>query len=517
MFIKTQKIIKKQNKNFSKELNDVLVLFDEAVKHTNKGDYDKAISVYDCLVEKFSNPTDERVKQPVARALFNKGRLLRRMKKINEALNVYNDILTKFGEEEYQSVLHVVASAMNHKATVLSELNRPAEQFEAYSWTIDKFLYLYFESAFDPENCHIHPGIEKEAAKAMLNQAINYNQQGDYKKTEERCICLFVFFDHSGKDEELKEIGFESLRLGAVASAQNGNKEEAMNASDRAVKYAENNPKMLVEALWTRIVVLVLLNKPEEIIMVCDQLIDTAKGEEDMDIRTTLVRALNNKDKSLIRIDNNAHDIKILDDIIQYGKDIEDHEIQKLVAEAFVNKAHRLISRKKYKEAAAVYESSIAAFPNPKHPEIKARLARVLYNKALALLNMNQLNKVLKIYDLILSMCSGISHIEILEVFADSLLGKGLTYSTLGKNQKAMETFNKLYISFRDSKHTSLRAKGVAGVKFYGGILSKCNQEKEAKKIFEKAISEFKNEVDEEIIKEYDELKLFLEDLKKKQ
>jgi len=141
----------------------------------------------------------------------------------------------------------------------------------------------------------------------------------------------------------------------------------------------------------------------------------------------------------------------------------------------------------------------------------------VLYNKALALSKMDRLNKVLKIYDIILSLCFRISHIEILEVFADSLFGKGLTYSTLGNNQKAMETLKKLYTTFCDSKHTSLRAKGVAGVKFYGGILSKYNQEEEAKKIFEKAILEFKNEVDEEIVKEYDELKLFFEEVKNKQ
>ena len=93
----------------------------------------------DEMIRRFGKSEIPAVLVWVAKALVNKGTVLRDLKRPQDALEAYDEVVRRFGKIETPALLERVATALVNKGAVLGELNRSQDALKAYDEVVRRF------------------------------------------------------------------------------------------------------------------------------------------------------------------------------------------------------------------------------------------------------------------------------------------------------------------------------------------------------------------------------------------
>ncbi|WP_323669163.1 tetratricopeptide repeat protein [Aliarcobacter butzleri] len=173
------------------------------------GKEEKAIKVYDEIIEKFKESKENNILEQVANALYNKGLTLGEMDgKVEEAIKVYDELIEKFKESKENNILEQVAKALYNKGLTLGEMDGKVEEsIKVYDELIEKFK----ESK---EN-----NILEQVANALLNKMEMNLILGNTNSKED--LDLFLNLVKENKEGLLQ---FEILKI--LEKAKDSNQDE---------------------------------------------------------------------------------------------------------------------------------------------------------------------------------------------------------------------------------------------------------------------------------------------------
>ena len=102
-------------------------------------DYQGAIECCDEIIKKFGDETALSLKEPVARALYNKGVVLSQVGQWEESVKSYDEVIRRFGGESELSLKEQVARALVNKGVALSQVGQWEESVKSYDEVIRRF------------------------------------------------------------------------------------------------------------------------------------------------------------------------------------------------------------------------------------------------------------------------------------------------------------------------------------------------------------------------------------------
>ena len=270
---------------------------------------EKTIEELDSVVERFGDSTEPALREPVARALFNKGNALGELGRPEQAIEAYDSVVERFGDAPEPALREGVASALFNKGNALGELGRPEQAIEAYDSVVERF-------GDAPE-----PALREPVARALFN-----------------------------KGNALGELGHP---------------EQAIEAYDSVVERFDDAPE---PALRER-VAMALVNKgnalrklghPEQAIEAFDSVVERFGDAPEPALREPVARALVNIGNALDELGRSEQAIEAYDSVVERFGDAPEPALRERVAMALANKGVALGELGRLEEAEAVLHKAIA-------------------------------------------------------------------------------------------------------------------------------------------------------------
>ena len=173
------------------------------------GKVEEEIKVYDELIEKFKESKENNILEQIAKTLYNKGVAFGEMDgKVEESIKVYDELIEKFKESKENNILEQVANALYNKGLTLGEMDGKVEEsIKVYDELIEKFK----ESK---EN-----NILEQVANALLNKMEMNLILGNTNSKED--LDLFLNLVKENKEGLLQ---FEILKI--LEKAKDSNQDE---------------------------------------------------------------------------------------------------------------------------------------------------------------------------------------------------------------------------------------------------------------------------------------------------
>ena len=134
-------------------------------------DYQGAIECCDEIIKKFGGESELSLKEPVARALYNKGVVLSQVGQWEESVKSYDEVIGKFGGESELSLKEQVARALYNKGVALCQLKHEVEAIGVYDEVNRKF------------GGESELSLKEQVARALYNKGITLCQLGYWKES----------------------------------------------------------------------------------------------------------------------------------------------------------------------------------------------------------------------------------------------------------------------------------------------------------------------------------------------
>jgi tetratricopeptide (TPR) repeat protein len=179
-----------------------------------------AISVYDILLESFSNSTEPSLQELIANALFSKGATLGKLNRYEEAIAVYDSVLERFGSSTEPALQEPVATALFNKGVTLGTLNRSEDAIAVYESVIESFgnsTELVLQERVT--NALINKGVRLFNLNRFQEAIAVYNDLiVRFGASTEPTLKEQVSKAHQYKAEAVKKLGFSKRHLQNIIS-----------------------------------------------------------------------------------------------------------------------------------------------------------------------------------------------------------------------------------------------------------------------------------------------------------
>ena len=133
---------------------------------------EKTIEELDSVVERFGDSTEPALREPVARALFNKGNALGELGHPEQAIEAYDSVVERFDDAPEPALRERVAMALVNKGNALRKLGHPEQAIEAFDSVVERF-------GDAPE-----PALRERVAMALANKGVALGELGRLEEAE---------------------------------------------------------------------------------------------------------------------------------------------------------------------------------------------------------------------------------------------------------------------------------------------------------------------------------------------
>ena len=224
------------------------------------------VEACDEVIRRFGESEIPAVLVWVAKALVNKGTVLRDLKRPQDALEAYDEVVRRFGKSEPPALLERVATALVNKGVVLGDLNRPQHALEAYDEVVRRF-----------GKSETPATLLERVATALVNKGAVLVALNRPQHALEACDEVVRRFGESETPALVERVASALVNRGAVLSALN-RPQDALEACDEVVRrFGESKTQALLErvatALGNKGAVLVALNRPQDALEACDEVV----------------------------------------------------------------------------------------------------------------------------------------------------------------------------------------------------------------------------------------------------
>ena len=144
-----------------------LMIFIKAYAHSELGNSEKAVAVYDEVIERFGNHSALNVQSTIVKALMNKGYQQGLLGEAEAEIEIYGEIVERFGDSDATELQEQAAKALFNKAVTRGQLGDVEAELETYGEVVERFG--------DSDV----PEIQKQVAAALVNKGVARGQLGE--------------------------------------------------------------------------------------------------------------------------------------------------------------------------------------------------------------------------------------------------------------------------------------------------------------------------------------------------
>ena len=198
-------------------------LVNKGVTYDRLGDSQAAVAAYDTVIRRFEESDVPLLQAEVARALFNKGVTYDRLDDSQAAVAAYDTVIRRFEESDVPLLQVEVARALINKGVTYNQLGDLQAAVAAYDTVIRRF-----EESSDPL-------LQVEVARTLVNRGVIYNRLGDSQTAVATYDTVIRRFEKSNVPALQGRVARALINKGATYN-QLGNLQAAVTAYDMVIR-----------------------------------------------------------------------------------------------------------------------------------------------------------------------------------------------------------------------------------------------------------------------------------------
>jgi len=313
-----------------------------------------------------------------------------------------------------------------------------------YQLALNEFVFLESDYKDDLKNTEIATGVY-QSMHIRAELAGIAKQFIDRIKTYDEILDLFEK-NKVSEVQIVEQVAMALTNKGFDLGTMGKNEDVVKVCDDVVNRYGERAEPQIVKnvarALVNKGVVLWEMGDNGGAIKVSDDVVSRYGERDEPQIVEQVVKALVNKGVALWQMGNNGGAINVYDDVVsRYG---ERNELQIVghVASALVNKVFVLGKQGKNDDAVKVCDDVVNRYGNRDKPQIVEQVVRALLNKGLVLEKMGESGNAIKVYDDVVSRYGEYNEPQIVEQVVKALYNKGVVLWQMGDNGGAIKVYD---------------------------------------------------------------------------
>ena len=441
------------------------------------------VEACDEVIRRFGESEIPAVLVWVAKALVNKGTVLRDLNRPQDALEAYDEVIRRFGKSETPALLERVASALVNKGVVLGDLNRPQDALEAY----DEVVRRCGKSET--------PALLEGVAAALVNKGAAL---GDLNRPQDALEACDEVIRRFGKSETPALLGGVATALGnrgAALGALN-RPQDALEAYDEVVRrFGKSETPALLEgvasALVNKGVVLGDLNRPQDALEAYDEVVRRFGKSETPALLVSVATALNNSGAVLGALNRPQDALEACDEVVRRFGESKAPALLESVATALVIRGGTLGGLNRPQDALKACDEVVRRFGECEIPAVLERVAKALVNKGAALVAQSRPQEALEACDEVVRRFGESETPALLESVATALVIRGCALGGLNRPQDALEACDEVVRRFEECEIPAVLGWVAASLANKGAVLGVLNRPQDALGAYDEVVLRF--------------------------
>ena len=441
------------------------------------------VEACDEVIRRFGESEIPAVLVWVAKALVNKGTVLRDLNRPQDALEAYDEVIRRFGKSETPALLERVASALVNKGVVLGDLNRPQDALEAY----DEVVRRCGKSET--------PALLEGVAAALVNKGAALGDLNRPQDALEACDEVIRRFGKSETPALLEGVATALGNRGAALGALN-RPQDALEAYDEVVRrFGKSETPALLEgvasALVNKGVVLGDLNRPQDALEAYDEVVRRFGKSETPALLVSVATALNNSGAVLGALNRPQDALEACDEVVRRFGESKAPALLESVATALVIRGGTLGGLNRPQDALKACDEVVRRFGECEIPAVLERVAKALVNKGAALVAQSRPQEALEACDEVVRRFGESETPALLESVATALVIRGCALGGLNRPQDALEACDEVVRRFEESEIPAVLGWVAASLANKGAVLGVLNRPQDALGAYDEVVLRF--------------------------
>ncbi len=309
------------------DIETITVLVNKGAVLGELGRSNDEISIYDEIIDGYSNIKEPDLQVAVAQALFNKGATLKQLGRIEEAIAEYEEFVSFYRHNTELFLRTKVAQALVNKGVLCDQLARSEEAIAIYDEVITQYGVM--------QESDLHAVV----AQALLNKGVILNQ--------------------SGKNEDALAIYDQVTSLYGIST--------------------EFPLQLLVaRALFNKAVTLAQMKQGNEAIVIYNEIVNRNNDSSELLLKVEMIKALFYKGIAKYQLGYKAESIGVYDEIQSHFRHSQEFLLQEWVVRALYYKGWTLGQMMLPGGEVATYSELISSYGNNPEPIFQEQVVNAL-------------------------------------------------------------------------------------------------------------------------------------------
>jgi tetratricopeptide (TPR) repeat protein len=248
----------------------------------------------------------------------------------------------------------------------------------------------------------------------------------------------------------------------------------------------------VAQALMKKAFQLGALERSEDAIAVCNEVVDRFGAAEGLALREGVASALIYKGIWLSKLQRSEDAIAAYDDVLKRFGSAQEPTLRERVARALINKGIRLGALARSEDAIAVYDDVVSRFGEDEELKVREGVARALVNKGTRLGSLGRSEEAIAVYEQVVSRFGTAEAHSLLEQVGRALINKGFRLGLLGRSEEAIAIYGEVVSRFGETDDPALRERVARALANKGARLSLLGRNEEAVAVYNEILSRFR-------------------------
>ena len=247
----------------------------------------------------------------------------------------------------------------------------------------------------------------------------------------------------------------------------------------------------VAKALVNKGITLGQLSRSEEAVQAYDEVVRRLGDATEPALREQVAKALVNKGVTLGQLSRGDEAVQAYDEVLRRFGDTTEAALREPVARTLVNKGARLGWLDRREEAIQACDEVLRRFGDATEPALREQVARALVNKGITLGELSRSEDEIQAYDDVVRRFGDATEPALREQVAKALVYKGITLGGLSRSEEGIQAYDEVPRRFGDATEPALR-EGVAKALVYKGItLRQLNRDEEVVRAYDEVLRRF--------------------------
>ena len=271
--------------------------------------------------------------------------------------------------------------------------------------------------------------------------------------------------------------------------------EESLELLGEALEVADESTAdrktLLASAMGCKGFALATLDRPEDAVAACDEVVARFGNAEEASLRVEVARALGNKGVALGKLDRPEESISVYDQVVSRFGDAEEASLREVVARALVNTGVTLGKLYRPEEEMSVYDQVVARFGDAEEASLREEVASALVNKGIVLGDLDRPEDAVAACDEVVARFGNAEEASLQEQVAMALFNKGVVLGELDRPEEAISVYDEVDSRFGNAEEASLREQVAKALVNKGGTLGELDRPEEEISVYDEVVSRF--------------------------